>query len=344
MAGEPTLKRGHNNPHEWVVYAQKMLNQALSGGMHIDMPENGVFDAELEGTVINFQSRHGLGNDGEIGPNTWAALHKAVEAKQHAAATADADQDDQLSSPPREVHNPPGHRDENTFHERTDKHGDKVRVYDMDAETIHSAEWNAAVTAIIAAARANLSFQLPYVHIGVVNFEAASKAKVTSFVSSANQFEADAHVTFPWGLLVDGLDAALGVVYEPEKIVAKFVYEIVKKELVAGLEGLIEARADPVPGLQAKLEAGLEALSLHVQNQTAMAVSAVNAELDEQIEQAMDGQADVSQAPEWVAAMADWLGVPRMSADQVTGPVESCLGHKFDALIAQAQEELLRSG
>ena len=48
MAGEPTLKRGHNNPHEWVVYAQQMLNRARSGGMHLDVPENGVFNQAFE--------------------------------------------------------------------------------------------------------------------------------------------------------------------------------------------------------------------------------------------------------------------------------------------------------
>src|SRR3569623_612154 len=122
MAGEPTLKRGHNNPHEWVVYAQKMLNHALSGGMHIDIPEDGKIDEEFEKAIIAFQEIYVLGHDGEIGPKTWASFHHAVERKQHAADEQAEEEDEQLRSPAREVHNPPGHRDDNTFHERSDGH------------------------------------------------------------------------------------------------------------------------------------------------------------------------------------------------------------------------------
>jgi peptidoglycan hydrolase-like protein with peptidoglycan-binding domain len=97
MAGEPTLRRGHHNPHDWVLYAQQMINHAFSGTMHLDGPENGVFDEEFEREVIFFQTQHGLGGDGEVGPNTWAALHRAVGAQDQAvAATVSAETDAQL--------------------------------------------------------------------------------------------------------------------------------------------------------------------------------------------------------------------------------------------------------
>jgi Putative peptidoglycan binding domain len=346
MANEPTLKRGHHNSHDWVVYAQKLLNQALAGGMHLDMAENGVFDEEMEQTIISFQERHGLGHDGEIGPKTWAALHHAVEAKHQAAVQAVEEEDDQLQSAPREVHNAPGHRDENTFHERKDSHGNAVRVYDVDSETVTvtpgtHADWNSVVSHMVELARINVETQVPYVHAGIMQFQQQAAGTIAQFAASAHQFEQDSHVEFPWGLLVDGLDTALAAVFTVEGGVGGWIYEKVKGAFVDQLVTDLTTHTSQVPGLQAKLEAGVQELVTRVHTQTKTAIDEIKAVLREKIEQDMQAHQQVTNDPEWIAAMVAYFGFPERPMADVVSTISSWLTQQFDAMVHAAQEELL---
>jgi hypothetical protein len=350
MAGEPTLKRGHSNPHDWVVYAQKTLNYALAGGMHLDVPENGVFDEAFEQEVIAFQSQHGLGHDGEIGPNTWAALHKSVEAKQQASAASSAEEDDQLQSPPREVHSAPGRKDDNTFHQRTDRDGNTVRVYDVDAEKITTDhKWNEAVTAMTTLAEKNTEMQIPYVLVAVQEFQSSSRTRIDQFAAVAHEFLEVSHVHFPWGLLVDGLEFGLSIAFEipTETIVEKWgnwIYEKVKGAFTSQLKSELEARADPVDNLKARLEQGVSTLTEHITQQTTRAVDDVKAALPDYIYDAMWEHPQVSDSPAWISEMVTWLGFPTRTTDTVTQPILHHLNEQFDAMIQQAQQELLASG
>jgi hypothetical protein len=349
MAGEPTLKRGHSNPHDWVVHAQKMLNYALAGGMHIDVQENGVFDEAFEQEVIAFQSQHGLGHDGEIGPDTWAALNKTVEARHQASAASAAEQDDQLQSPPREVQSAPGHKDDNTFHQRTDKQGNTVRVYDVDAEKISTDhKWNEAVSAMIMLAKENTEMQIPYVLVAVQEFQTSSRTRIDQFAVAAHQFLEDSHVHFPWGLLVDGLEFGLSIVFEipAETVVEKWgnwIYEKVKGALTSQLKSELEARADPVANLKNRLEEGVAALTQHITQQTTRAVDDVKAALPDYIYDAMWEHQQVSDDHAWISEMVVWFGFPTRTTDNVTRPILDHLNQQFDAMIHQAQQDLLAS-
>jgi len=340
MPGEPTLKRGHNNPHEWVVYAQQMLNRALAGGMHLDVPENGVFDEAFEQEVRAFQSRHGLGQDGEIGPRTWAALHNAVAAPQHAASAAPAEEDDQLRSAPRETHSAPGHRDDEAFHQRTDAHGNTVRVYDMDAEVIGSPEWERAVSALIMMAEQYTDTQIPYVLVAVHEFQASSRERIDEFTRTAHEFLEQSQVRFPWSLLAEGLKFGISAAFEisepiVDKLVDAFVDEIASE---------LEAHADPVPNLEKRLEEGVATLTRHVTQQTVRAVDDVKAAIPDYIRDAMREYQQVSDNYEWLSAMAAYFGfLPRTEAN-VAQPILGHLNDKFEAMIQQVEQELLASG
>jgi Putative peptidoglycan binding domain len=348
MAGEPTLKRGHNNPHEWVVYAQKMLNQALSGGMHIDVPEDGKFDEEFEKAIIAFQENHGLGHDGEIGPKTWAAFHHAIEKKQHAAGQAAQEQDEQeeeqLRSPARDVHNAPGHRDDNSFHERSDGHGNTTRVYDVDPEVIVAdKDWNTAVGLMIEKAEKNTGEQIGYVHSAILEFQISSEGKISGFAASAHQFEDNAHIHFPWGLLVDGLDHALGVVFTVEGAWAGWIYEKVKGAFTDALKEELEHQESAVPGLQAKLEAGVTALVDRANRESRTTVDQLKESIKDYIKEQMVSHKQVTNDPDWIDEMVKYFGFPPSTADNVTYPILHSLNAQFDAMLQEAHEEMLKS-
>lgn len=351
MAGEPTLRRGHSNPHDWVVYAQRMINYALASGMHLDVPENGIFDEAFEQEVIAFQSRHGLGPDGEIGPGTWAALHQSAQVRQQASAAAAAEEDDQLTTPPREVHSAPGHKDDNIFRERTDAHGNTVRVYDMDEQNIRSdhTTWNEAVTAMSTLAEKNIEMQIPWVNDALQEFQESSGRQIKAFAQEAHQFLEESHVQIPWGLLVDALEKGLSIVFEmPDDTIAEkwgnWIIGKVKDALTSQLKSELEARADPVANLQERLETGVAALIHHVRQQTRQAVGDVQAVLLDYIEDRMSGYQQVSGDPEWIREMVAWFGFPTRTAENVTQPILHYLNHEFGAMIQQAQQEVLASG
>ena len=66
-----TLKRGMRG--EQVKLLQETLNE-LPAGAALDLKEDGIFGAETEKAVRQFQADHGLTVDGVVGRKTWAAL------------------------------------------------------------------------------------------------------------------------------------------------------------------------------------------------------------------------------------------------------------------------------
>ena len=66
-----TLKRGMRG--EQVKLLQETLNE-LPAGAALDLKVDGVFGAETEKAVRQFQADHGLTVDGVVGKKTWAAL------------------------------------------------------------------------------------------------------------------------------------------------------------------------------------------------------------------------------------------------------------------------------
>ncbi|MEO5842203.1 MAG: peptidoglycan-binding domain-containing protein [Acidimicrobiales bacterium] len=346
---EPTLKRGHQNPHEWVEYAQKMLNHALGGGMHIDIPENGVYDEEMEREIMAFQSRHGLNDDGEIGPQTWAALHSAADARAAAVTQPDSDGGAGSANPQHDIEQQiaPGHGpDDEIYHTHQDEHGNTVIDYDMDEEHIKAGanvDWNSVVATLIGRAENNIGEQIPYVLVAIDEFRQSSHDKIAQFVRDAQVFEQEARVAFPWALLVDALDNGLSAAFTLEGP-GGWILEKVKGAFTSQLVGELEAHASQVPGLQAQLDAGVAALSASARRDSTAAVDAVKAEIRPYIEEQMRPYDQVTNNPEWIAEMVAWLGFPPRSAANVTQPILSWLNQKFDTMLRDASEQLVRNG
>jgi hypothetical protein len=318
--------------------------------MHIDIPENGVFDEEMEREVMAFQSRHGLNNDGEIGPKTWAAFHAAVDARAAAVAEPDSDGGAASRHPQREVEQqtPRGHPDDEIYHTHQDQHGNTVRDYDMDAEKITvtpgaHVDWNAVVATLIGRAENNTGEQIPYVLVAIDEFRQSSHGKIAQFVHDAQIFEQESRVAFPWGLLVDALDSGLSTVFKLEGP-GGWIYDKVKGAFTSQLVGELEAHASQVPGLQAQLDAGVAALSARARRDSTAAVDAVKAQIRPYIEEQMREYTQVTNDPEWIAEMVAWLGFPPRSEANVTQPILSWLNHQFDAMLRDASEQLVRNG
>jgi peptidoglycan hydrolase-like protein with peptidoglycan-binding domain len=66
--GQPTIKVGASGP------AVKRLQRALRRTPNLGIVVDGVFGAQLEAAVKDFQQGGGLTADGVVGPQTWAAL------------------------------------------------------------------------------------------------------------------------------------------------------------------------------------------------------------------------------------------------------------------------------
>jgi hypothetical protein len=325
-----------------------MLNYALSGGMHIDVPEDGVFNEEFEQEVRGFQGRSGLEADGTIGPNTWAALNAAAEAKQNASTT---DEDPDLVAP-REAQTRPGqHRDDNVFHERTDKDGNTVRVYDMEGENVVSQrgstpDWNAVVSSMVEMAERRNRDQIPYVIMAVAHFANGSDQKITQFAQAAHAFEEAAHIDFPWGLLIDGLDTALATVFTVSGGVEGWIYGHVKSALIGNIVEDLTSRASAVPGLEAKLRAGVAELAATITDRQQQAIDAVQHDIRDHIHTQMlenTSEGEFSTDPNWIDAMVEYYGFPDRAYDDVAQPILSSLNHEFDAMLQQAKEDLLAS-
>ena len=343
---EPNLRRGQG-PKDWVLHAQKLLNYALSGGMHIDVPENGVFDEDFEQEVKGFQGRKGIEQDGKIGPDTWAALKAAVEAKQNASS---ADEDPDFDAP-REAQTktrPDLHRDDNVFRERKDKDGNPVRVYDMEGEDmVHSgpADWNEVVGAMVRLAQRRNTDQVPYVTKAVERFGKSSDEKITQFAHAAQALHEAAHIEFPWALLIDGLDSALGTVFTVSGV-GGWIYGHLKSALIGNIVDDLTSRTSPVPGLEAKLRAGVAELAEQMANRQQQAIDTVQRDIHDHIRTQMlerTAAGEFTNDSNWIDEMVAYFGFPERSSDDVIQPILSWLNHQFDAMLQQAHEELLKT-
>ena len=72
----PTLRRGSRG--EQVKLLQEALNETPAGA-GMDLKADGIFGAETEKAVRQFQADHGLTVDGVVGRKTWAALGFATD-------------------------------------------------------------------------------------------------------------------------------------------------------------------------------------------------------------------------------------------------------------------------
>lgn len=77
----PTLRRGSRGEH--VKLLQEALNETPAGAA-LDLKVDGVFGAETEKAVRQFQADHGLTVDGVVGKKTWKALGVSGNTNPHA--------------------------------------------------------------------------------------------------------------------------------------------------------------------------------------------------------------------------------------------------------------------
>jgi predicted chitinase len=87
VVSTPFLRRGASGP------AVRDLQRALKDAGFLPGPIDGKFGPGTEAAVVEFQHRHGLETDGEVGPATWGALDKAAavaEIEASLPATPDA--------------------------------------------------------------------------------------------------------------------------------------------------------------------------------------------------------------------------------------------------------------
>jgi hypothetical protein len=357
MADEPTLRRGHSNPHEWVVYAQQTLNYARAGGLHLDVPENGIFDEAFEQEVIAFQSEHGLDRDGVIGPHVWAALNSAVTARKQATEAAAAAADDQLQSAPHEVHSAPGDEDLDNRRQRTDEHGNTVVVYDVDGEEISAGPKRGlddVVDRMFTHAKANINMQLVLIDNAVQGFGGSSTQRIQTFGQDAHQFVEQSHVQFPWGFVIDVLQHEFETVFELPWICKKAV------DWVTGtLTSELEKPADSTTSLVDRLTNGVAFLVEGVSKQTHDGTVGLDEVLKRYIRDAMDQylkdqgaenatgdrlQEFLSVNTEWIDAMVEYFGFPGPGTSDASQSLLHDLNQQFDAMINQAMGELLASG
>jgi len=82
--GWPYIPSGSKIERGYRTERVKLLRQRLiiSGDLGKDSPDNGsLYDDNLVNAVKNFQRRHGLDNDGIVGPSTLAALNVPVDKR-----------------------------------------------------------------------------------------------------------------------------------------------------------------------------------------------------------------------------------------------------------------------
>jgi hypothetical protein len=105
----------------------------------------------------------------------------------------------------------------------------------------------------------------------------------------------------------------------------------------------LTAHTSQVPGLEAKLQAGVKALEARAHAETQKAIDSIEAVLPEYIESEMKSQQQVTTDPEWIAAMAGYYGFPKRSMGDVTGTIVAWLNQEFGAMVRAAEEELVRN-
>ncbi|HVU93396.1 MAG TPA: hypothetical protein VHC23_14255 [Jatrophihabitans sp.] len=235
---------------------------------------------------------------------------------------------------------------DNTFHEYRDENGNVVREYAMDAETITATpgahvDWNTVVTAMVEKAEQRVGQQLPYTLSAVHQFNAHARQQIAQFV---HDHTPDASIG--WGPLVEGLVSGISLVFLPELEAAKYVFETAAKVFSEGLEVNLEYAANQCNEAKAKLEAGVDQLSVEVDARQRQAVDLLMPQLSPLIQQAMEEyrHQPLTMDTEWIEEMVTWFGFPRRDSATVTEPIVYELSQRFDQILGQVQAELAAHG
>jgi hypothetical protein len=108
----------------------------------------------------------------------------------------------------------------------------------------------------------------------------------------------------------------------------------------------LTSRASAVPGLEAKLRAGVAALAETITDRQQQAIDAVQRDILDQIHTQMlekTGVGEFTNQPGWIDSMVEYYGFPDRAYDDVAQPILSWLNYQFDAMLQQANDELLTS-
>jgi hypothetical protein len=175
-------------------------------------------------------------------------------------------------------------------------------------------------------------------------FGKSSDQAISQFAAAARAFEAASHVEFPWSVVANGLDLALAAVFKVENPAAEWIYDKVKSALLDGLVAELTSRTSVVPELEAALRAGVAQLVESVTTRQRQAIEAVQREIQDAIHSAMltyTAEGDFSNDTRWIGEMVAYLGFPRRGYDDVAQPILWYLNQEFDAMLAQANQQLL---
>lgn len=339
---EPTIKRGSTQA-DWVNYAKRLLDQywITPGSMTLPMDQDGVFDEAMEHLVNSFQEREGLGRDGKIGPNTWAALTRKANAAAQAAAqtAAQPTAEDQAADWMAQHPHDPSKTDDNRY-----RVVDGVKVLDMSEEEIvvtpgAVVDWNGVVTDMITRARLNVQQQVPWFHQAVSEFAVSSTASIGQWAAQMRQFEEDARVELPWSMIVDGLDSALGLAFSGPGGIAGWVYGKLKSAVLTELVDELATKS-MVPGLEQGLLAGVAALKAKVDDSFEQVIQDFEAEGAQHIKEQMREYTQLSNDTEWIDEMVAWFGFPRKSVDEIKMPIQQWLDHQLAEMLRTASDQV----
>jgi hypothetical protein len=231
---------------------------------------------------------------------------------------------------------------DNTFHEYRDENGNVVREYAMDAETITvtpgaHVDWNTVVTMMVEKAERRVGEQLSYTHAAVFQFQGHAHDQIARFVAD-NAPDA----SIGWGALVEGLVSGVMLVFTPELEATKYLIETAAKVFSEGLEARLENASNQYTAAKAKLDHGVDALTVEVEARQVQAVDTVRPQIRPHIEQMMEEyrHQPLTMDAEWIEEMVHWFGFPERDATTVTGPIVYELTQRFDQILSQVQSEL----
>lgn len=237
--------------------------------------------------------------------------------------------------------------DDEVYHTYTGDDGNTVTQYDMDAEDIvvtpgAHVDWNQVVGNMIETAKRRLGEQIPYVHVAVIEFQAQSGNQIVQFIAESTPLVAEIHIS--WSALVDGLIEGVAAALIPEaEVAAKLIFETAAKFVASNAEAAMENAAHPLDDARAKLEAGIRAFVLQVEQNTIAAVDAAKAQVDGVVREVMADQHQPTNDPAWVEEMLHWMGFPERTEATVTTPVLQWLEYKFTELLTKVGEDLLNA-
>jgi hypothetical protein len=236
--------------------------------------------------------------------------------------------------------------DDNVFHEYRDEHGNVVRQYAMDPEQItvtpgHHVDWNTVVTIMTEKAERRVGEQLSYTHAAVFQFQGHAHDRIAQFV---HDNAPDASIG--WGSLVEGLVSGVMLVFTPELEATKYLIETAAHIFSEGLAANLENATSHFTAAKAKLDHGVDALTVEVEARQVRAVDTLRPQIRPHIEQMMEEyrHQPLTMDPEWIEEMVHWFGFPERDATTVSGPIVHELSQRFDQLLGEVNAELAGRG